>query len=90
MKLFSLVLAGLAGFEPARAALLPPRDPPKHTFTYNNTSFLLDGKPFQILGGQMDPQRVPRAYWTDRLAKAKAMGLNTIFSYIYWNVFEEV
>ena len=40
------------------------------------------------MGGQMDPQRVPRAYWKDRLEKAKAMGLNTIFSYIYWNELE--
>ena len=36
----------------------------------------------------MDPQRVPAPYWRDRLAKARAMGLNTIFSYVYWNLLE--
>ncbi|CAK7214330.1 hypothetical protein SBRCBS47491_002104 [Sporothrix bragantina] len=36
----------------------------------------------------MDPQRIPPAYWADRLAKARAMGLNTIFSYVYWNLME--
>lgn len=36
----------------------------------------------------MDPQRIPTAYWRDRLAKARAMGLNTIFSYVYWNLLE--
>lgn len=36
----------------------------------------------------MDPQRIPAAYWRDRLAKARAMGLNTIFSYVYWNLME--
>ncbi|CAK7206630.1 hypothetical protein SEUCBS139899_009430 [Sporothrix eucalyptigena] len=36
----------------------------------------------------MDPQRIPPAYWADRLAKARAMGLNTVFSYVYWNLLE--
>lgn len=57
-------------------------------FTYDNTSFLLNGEPYMIIGGQMDAQRIPPAYWRDRLAKARAMGLNTIFSYVYWNLLE--
>lgn len=57
-------------------------------FTYDAQSFLLHGEPYVIIGGQMDPQRIPPAYWRDRLAKAKAMGLNTIFSYVYWNLLE--
>lgn len=36
----------------------------------------------------MDPKRVPREYWQDRLEKARSMGLNTIFSYIYWDLLE--
>lgn len=58
------------------------------SFTYNNQTFLLNGTPYQIIGGQMDPQRIPPAYWRQRLAMARAMGLNTIFSYIFWNRFE--
>jgi beta-galactosidase GanA len=54
-------------------------------FTYNNESFLLHGESYQIIGGQMDPQRIPYQYWNDRLYKAHAMGLNTIFSYIFWD-----
>ncbi|TVY84564.1 Beta-galactosidase [Lachnellula suecica] len=57
-------------------------------FTYNSTSFLLHGEPYTIIGGQMDPQRVPYQYWRDRLSKARAMGLNTIFTYVYWNLLE--
>ncbi|KAI0856265.1 family 35 glycoside hydrolase [Xylaria cubensis] len=57
-------------------------------FTYDRTSFYLHGEPYVIIGGQMDPQRIPAAYWRDRLAKARAMGLNTIFSYVYWNLLE--
>ncbi|KAF2237557.1 glycoside hydrolase family 35 protein [Viridothelium virens] len=60
------------------------------SFTYNSTTFLLNGEPYQIIGGQMDPQRIPPAYWRDRLSKARAMGLNTIFSYVYWNLLEPV
>jgi hypothetical protein len=58
------------------------------TFTYNNDSFRLNGAPYQIIGGQMDPQRVPRPYWRQRLQMARAMGLNTIFSYIFWDRLE--
>ncbi|RDA91812.1 hypothetical protein CP533_2831 [Ophiocordyceps camponoti-saundersi (nom. inval.)] len=59
-------------------------------FDYNETHFLLDGKSFQIIGGQMDPQRIPRPYWAQRLKMARAMGLNTIFSYVFWNKFESL
>lgn len=36
----------------------------------------------------MDPQRIPPEYWSQRLKMAKSMGLNTIFSYLYWNLLE--
>jgi beta-galactosidase GanA len=36
-----------------------------------------------MLGGQIDPYRVPTELWDDRLAMARVIGLNTIFSYIY-------
>lgn len=36
----------------------------------------------------MDPQRIPHELWADRLSKARAMGLNTIFSYVYWDQLE--
>ncbi|KAI1332685.1 family 35 glycoside hydrolase [Xylariaceae sp. FL0255] len=61
---------------------------PSPSFTYDNTTFYLNGSPYIIIGGQMDPQRIPHAYWRDRLSKARAMGLNTIFSYVYWNLLE--
>jgi beta-galactosidase GanA len=77
---FVAVAAALTTFHTTREAAQP--------FTYNHKSFLLNGKPLQLMGGQMDPQRIPREYWRDRLEKAKAMGLNTVFSYIYWNELE--
>lgn len=59
-----------------------------NAFTYNNKTFFLHGEPYQIRAGQMDPQRIDPAYWHDRLFKAKAMGLNTIFSYVFWDLIE--
>jgi beta-galactosidase GanA len=38
----------------------------------------------------MDPQRIPPEYWRDRFSKARAMGLNTTFSYVFWNLREPV
>lgn len=62
----------------------------KHTFTINKNDFLLDGKPFQIISGEMHYARVPRPYWRDRLKKARAMGLNTICTYMFWNAHEPI
>jgi beta-galactosidase len=50
--------------------------------------FELDGKRFQIISGAIHYARVPRAYWRDRLKKAKAMGLNTVETYVFWNLHE--
>lgn len=61
---------------------------PAHTFTVGGKQFLMDGKPYQIISGEMHYTRVPRAYWRDRFRKAKAMGLNTITTYVFWNVHE--
>ncbi|KAH9900313.1 family 35 glycoside hydrolase [Xylariomycetidae sp. FL2044] len=58
------------------------------SFTYDRNTFYLNGDPYVIIGGQMDPQRIPPVYWRDRLARARAMGLNTIFSYVFWNLLE--
>jgi beta-galactosidase len=59
-----------------------------HSFRVQGDHFELDGKPFRVLAGEMHYARVPREYWRDRLRKAKAMGLNTITTYVFWNVHE--
>jgi beta-galactosidase len=58
------------------------------TFDVRNGQFVLNGKPFQIISGEMHYARIPRAYWRDRLRMAKAMGLNTITTYVFWNYHE--
>jgi len=60
----------------------------RHTFRLGEHEFLLDGKPFQIISGELHPARIPREYWRHRLQMAKAMGCNTIAAYIFWNYHE--
>lgn len=51
-------------------------------------NFYLDGKPFQIISGSIHYFRVVPEYWRDRLEKLKAMGCNTVETYIPWNMHE--
>ena len=62
--------------------------PKTHTFRLGEKDFLLDGKPFQIISGEMHFARIPLEYWRDRLKMAKSMGLNTIATYVFWNYHE--
>jgi len=59
-----------------------------HRFTLGDSAFLLDGKPFQLISGEMHYPRIPREAWRARMKMAKAMGLNTIGTYVFWNVHE--
>ncbi len=61
----------------------------RHRFALGQHAFLLDGKPFQIISGEMHPARIPREYWLHRIRMAKAMGCNTIAAYVFWN-YQEV
>jgi beta-galactosidase len=60
----------------------------KHTFSLGDSAFLLDGKPFQMISGEMHYPRIPREGWRQRMKMAKAMGLNTIGTYVFWNLHE--
>jgi beta-galactosidase len=64
------------------------QNPPSHSFEISGRQFLLDGKPFQIISGEMHYARIPREYWHARLKMARAMGLNTISTYVFWNLHE--
>lgn len=57
-------------------------------FAVSGDQFILDGQPFQVLAGEMHYPRIPRASWRDRLRKLKALGLNTLTTYVFWNAHE--
>jgi beta-galactosidase len=58
------------------------------SFSTQATHFTRDGKPYQIVSGAIHYQRIPREYWKDRLQKARALGLNTVETYVFWNLVE--
>ncbi|HEY3625422.1 MAG TPA: beta-galactosidase family protein [Terracidiphilus sp.] len=70
------------------AAAFGQSETSRHTFTVSGKRFQMDGRPYQIISGEMHYPRVPRAYWRDRFDKARAMGLNTITTYVFWNLHE--
>ena len=70
----------------ASPALAQPTAP--HNFTVKNGHFELDDKPFQIISGELHYPRIPRAYWRERFQMARAMGLNAVTTYVFWNVHE--
>ncbi len=69
---------------------LPQPAASAHTFAIQGDHFALDGKPFKILSGELHYERIPRQYWHARLKMARAMGLNTVATYVFWNVHEPI
>lgn len=61
----------------------------KGTFTLGNKEFLLNGKPFLIRAGELHYPRIPRAYWDHRIKMCKAMGMNAVCIYLFWNFHEQ-
>jgi beta-galactosidase len=60
----------------------------QHSFGVQGDHFVLDGKPFVVRSGEMHYARIPREYWRDRMKKMRAMGLNTLCMYSFWNMHE--
>jgi beta-galactosidase len=58
------------------------------SFTIDEANFLLNNQPFRILSGTLHYFRVLPELWEDRLIKLKAMGLNTVETYVAWNLHE--
>ncbi len=57
----------------------------KHSFEIKDGAFLYDARPIQIHSGEMHYARIPKEYWRNRLQMLKAMGLNTVATYVFWN-----
>ena len=62
---------------------------PRPSFGVGNKTFLLDGKPFVVKAAEIHYPRIPRQYWDQRIKMCKALGMNTICIYIFWNIHEQ-
>ncbi len=60
----------------------------KGEFKILGGEFILNGKPIKIHSGEMHYPRIPKAYWKHRLQMVKAMGMNTVSTYVFWNYHE--
>lgn len=58
------------------------------TFSVGKNTFLLDGKPFVVKAAELHYTRIPQPYWEHRIAMCKALGMNTICMYVFWNIHE--
>ena len=52
----------------------------------DSDGFRLDGEPFRIISGGLHYFRVHPGHWRDRLRKARLLGLNTVDTYVPWNL----
>ena len=59
------------------------------TFVASDNTFLLNGKPYVVRAGEIHFPRIPREYWEQRIQMCKAMGMNTICIYLFWNFHEQ-
>lgn len=76
-KWYYLILVIALGFVACKSSV--------REFAIRDGKFMLDGKSVQLICGEMHYPRIPKEYWRDRLKRAKAMGLNTISAYVFWN-----
>lgn len=57
-------------------------------FEIRNKEFYYNGEPFRVMSGAIHYFRILPEYWSDRLDKLKSAGLNTVETYIPWNLHE--
>lgn len=58
-------------------------------FTIGKSTFLLNGKPFTVKAAELHYTRIPVPYWEHRIEMCKALGMNTICLYVFWNIHEQ-
>ena len=68
---------------------MPSQAATAETFTAGEGTFLLNGKPFVVKAAEVHYPRIPRPYWEHRIKMCKALGMNTLCIYIFWNIHEQ-
>ena len=59
------------------------------TFAAGDKTFLLNGEPFVVKAAELHYPRIPRPYWEHRIKMCRALGMNTICMYVFWNIHEQ-
>lgn len=58
------------------------------SFVAGDKSFMLNGEPFVIKAAELHYPRIPRPYWDHRIKQCKALGMNAVCLYVFWNAHE--
>ena len=58
-------------------------------FTVGDKHFLLNGEPFVVKAAEIHYPRIPQPYWEHRIKMCKALGMNTVCIYVFWNIHEQ-
>ena len=58
-------------------------------FTVGDKSFLLNGESFVVKAAEIHYPRIPQPYWEHRIKICKALGMNTVCIYVFWNIHEQ-
>lgn len=85
-KIFETILMALL-----LACVLPDRAmaAERESFAVGKNTFLLNGKPFVVKAAEVHYPRIPRPYWEHRIKMCKALGMNTLCLYVFWNIHEQ-
>ena len=59
------------------------------SFKAGENTFLLNGQPFVVKAAEVHYPRIPRPYWEHRIQMCKALGMNAVCIYIFWNIHEQ-
>ena len=71
----------------AHSADKSPKNAPV-TFEAGKGTFLLNGQPHVVKAAELHYPRIPRPYWDQRIKQTKALGMNTVCLYVFWNAHE--
>lgn len=88
MKLLKSCILGLVALSAVMLMGCSVPNKPQ-TFEVGNKEFLLNGKPFLIKAAEIHYPRIPAEYWEHRIEMCKALGMNTICIYTFWNIHEQ-
>jgi beta-galactosidase len=85
---FGLLLGGFGLNASAQTIANVVPDGRPHRFETRDHQFFLDGQPTMLVTGEMHFGRVLPEDWDQRIKQAKAMGLNAVSFYLFWNQVE--
>ncbi len=87
MKLINIALTAALSLT-ALSATAAERQASKDTFTAGQGTFLLNDEPFVVKAAELHYPRIPKPYWEHRIQMCKALGMNTVCLYVFWNAHE--